>query len=174
MKPKGPSESTMLKWSKKGYPHKGWKHQGVTDLGNDVGVCFMCEKKRLKYVHKISHLVENKQVEVGVVCAGHLIQDYELANNRNRDTKNKAKRLKNFKNRQWETTGQFENRKDTLITPKVTFEITRDNKGYLISTITLKDHITSFQGSHDYTDLHLILSELFEVYENPQLLQSGP
>lgn len=55
--------AAMARWNKADVPHKGWKHIGIEDLGEDVypgeeiryEQCEMCGNEKIRYVHILTH-----------------------------------------------------------------------------------------------------------------------
>ena len=53
----------MTRWNKANVPHKGWKHIGIEDLGEDAypgeeiryEQCEMCGYEKIRYVHILIH-----------------------------------------------------------------------------------------------------------------------
>ena len=56
------------KWNKPGIPHKGWTHVIVEDLEDIIGVCDMCDKTGIRYLHTVSH-DDYENLTVGCSCA---------------------------------------------------------------------------------------------------------
>lgn len=82
---------TEGKWNKPGIPHKGWTHQGVEDLKDITGVCEMCDKKRIRYLHSVSH-DDWEDLVVGRDCAEKMCEDYVNPKKREAQTKTAARR----------------------------------------------------------------------------------
>jgi hypothetical protein len=55
--------------SKPGVPQTGWRWEDIQDLGGRKAICEWCEKKRIRYVHKMSHPNWPDLVRVGSHCA---------------------------------------------------------------------------------------------------------
>jgi len=79
------------KWNKPGIPHKGWTHQGVEDLKDITGVCEMCDKKRIRYLHTVNH-DEWEDLVVGRDCAEKMCNDYENPKKREGKAKGEARK----------------------------------------------------------------------------------
>lgn len=88
---------TEGKWNKPGIPHRGWTHEGVEDLKDITGVCEMCDKTRIRYLHNVSH-DEYDNLTVGRDCAEKMCNDYENPKKREAATK-KANRQREIQER---------------------------------------------------------------------------
>ena len=64
------------KWAEPGVPHKGWSCDAVTDLGEPLEICGMCETAEIRYVHSMSHPEYPDVLDVGCICAEHMEEDY--------------------------------------------------------------------------------------------------
>lgn len=89
-------------WNRDGVPKKGWVCDGVTDLGAPAGVCQMCGRQIIRYVHHMQH-PQYHALGVGCICAGKMEGDIEQAKRREQDYKNKQTRRENFRKRKWKT-----------------------------------------------------------------------
>ncbi len=94
-----PSRTDNL-WERADVPKTGWKCVGVTDLGSPSGVCEMCGRHIIRYVHHMVH-PHYKSLDVGCICAGKMEGNLERAKKREAEFKNKEERRKNFKKRKW-------------------------------------------------------------------------
>ncbi len=81
-------------------PQSEWSCDGVTDLGAPVGVCQLCGRAIVRYVHHMVHPV-HPSLHVGCVCAGRLEDDFDGAKRREQEFKSKQLRKERFKARQW-------------------------------------------------------------------------
>jgi hypothetical protein len=98
------TESTGTgKWARRGVPHKGWTCTGVTDLGEPLHICEMCETMTIRYVHHMHHDDYPEDLDCGCVCAGHMEDDYVNAQARERWMHNVNSRRKNWLTRAWRT-----------------------------------------------------------------------
>ncbi|MBE6638340.1 MAG: ATP-dependent DNA helicase PcrA [Ruminococcaceae bacterium] len=87
-------------WKRDDVPHTGWRCEGITDLGEPVGICEMCGYQIIRYVHHMVH--ENyRPLGVGCVCAGKMEGDIAAAKKREREFKNKEQRRESFKKRRF-------------------------------------------------------------------------
>jgi len=77
------------KWNKEGIPHKGWTHQGVTDLGVPTFTCEMCDQEEIRFVHHLEHPTA-LTIDVGCVCAERMTEDYFTPKKLERRAKGKA------------------------------------------------------------------------------------
>lgn len=64
------------RWDKNGLPHKGWSCVGMEDLGSPDGVCDMCGKEEIRYVHFMEHPDVDGTVSTGCICAEKLEDEY--------------------------------------------------------------------------------------------------
>jgi len=89
------------RWDKPGIPRKGWIHQGVVDEGDAIHTCEMCGKEEIRFVHVMFHPLEGMQLAVGCVCAGKMIDDYELPRLKEKSVRNLANRKNKWLTRKW-------------------------------------------------------------------------
>ena len=89
------------KWSQPGVPHRGWTCVLVDDLGDLGSICEMCEVQEIRYVHHMQHPDYPDELEVGCVCAGHMEENYERPQQRERNLKNAARRRQSWLQRKW-------------------------------------------------------------------------
>ena len=90
-------------WDREDVPSSGWICVGVIDLGEPSGICGMCGRQIIRYVHTMIHPAFPRSVGAGCVCAGRMEGDTERARKRERDFKNKQARRESFLNRKWRT-----------------------------------------------------------------------
>lgn len=91
------------KWSEAGVPHKGWDCIEIEDLESDRTVCQMCEEREIRFVHYMQHADYPEVLACGCHCAGHMENDYEAAERRDKTMRNEARRRSNFPSRVWKT-----------------------------------------------------------------------
>ena len=99
----------MSRWSTAGIPHKGWKHVGMEDLGENAmpgddiqyEQCEMCGNEKIRYVHLLTHTDYPDELRVGCVCASKMTNDYVNPLEREKDLRNRANRRRNFFRREW-------------------------------------------------------------------------
>ena len=89
-------------WKRNDVPHQGWNCVGITDLGSAQGICQMCGKQIIRYVHHMVH-PNYHPLNVGCICAGKMEGDIETAKKRENEFKNKEKRKENFLKLKWKT-----------------------------------------------------------------------
>ena len=89
------------KWSQQGVPHKGWQFCNLTDLGDLIGTCEMCETQSIRYLHHMEHPDYDAVLGVGSVCAGHIEENYKAAQEREREAKSIAKRRMRWMKAPW-------------------------------------------------------------------------
>jgi len=88
-------------WDQPGVPHKGWRCIDADDLGETSGVCGMCGREEIRYVHVMEHPEYPEHLEVGCVCAEKMANDYEGPRQREARLKNKAARRSRWLTRKW-------------------------------------------------------------------------
>lgn len=101
------------KWSKKGIPHKGWVCFDVEDLNEPSKVCEMCESQKIRYVHYMEHDDFEDTLGVGCICAGHMEENYERAEAREKKLKTAARHRANWQKRGWKTSAKGNDYKNT-------------------------------------------------------------
>jgi hypothetical protein len=88
-------------WNKPGVPQRGWRCVDVTDLGEAIGTCQMCDREEIRFVHHMEHNAYPGTLGVGCVCAGKMSSDYVGARNREKKLKSKAGRKARWLARRW-------------------------------------------------------------------------
>jgi hypothetical protein len=94
-------KNNMTLWNKPGIPHKGWSFLYCDDLLSPDHVCDMCGKEEIRYVHIMEHKETGMMLKVGCVCAGHMMSDYALAKENEKEFKNKLARRETFMKKAW-------------------------------------------------------------------------
>jgi hypothetical protein len=89
------------RWDQPGVPHKGWRCVDVTDLEEAMGVCEMCGKEEIRYVHHMEHDEFSGTLGVGCVCAEKLSGDYVAPRLREKVLRSKAGRKARWLTRSW-------------------------------------------------------------------------
>lgn len=89
------------KWSEPGVPHKGWACVDFDDLEELSGVCKMCERQEIRYVHYMKHPDYAEILGVGCVCAGHMEEDYNAPREREKSLRNASNRKRRWLIRKW-------------------------------------------------------------------------
>lgn len=82
----------LIRWDKKGYPHKGWYEVDVVDafeLGEEDVRCEMCNTE-IRNIHILKHPELQEDIHVGCICAGHLTNDYRNPEKREKKFKQKV------------------------------------------------------------------------------------
>ncbi len=97
-KPNLPQHDNL--WIRDDVPNTGWECEGITDLGEPLGVCQMCGRQIIRYEHHMTH-PQYGNLDVGCICAGKMEGNIERAKQREQDFKNKEARRQNFMNRKW-------------------------------------------------------------------------
>ncbi|MBR6676322.1 MAG: UvrD-helicase domain-containing protein [Clostridia bacterium] len=94
-----------------------WRCTGVSDLGAPMGLCQICKRQNIRYVHHMTHPTE-ESIDVGCICAGRLEGDVEGAKHREASFKNRESRRESFMSREWKRSKNnniYLKIKDTLI-----------------------------------------------------------
>ena len=86
-------------WLRRDVPHHGWECVSVIDLGKPLGICRMCGKQIIRYVHVMKHPNYYRTIGAGCVCAGKMQQNIARARERERLFKLRQTRKANFVNR---------------------------------------------------------------------------
>jgi hypothetical protein len=89
------------KWSQVGVPHKGWICIDMEDLGEPSATCEMCETQEIRYVHHMQHPNYPEVLGCGCVCSGHMGDDYEGAQEREKILRNASSRRRKWLSRNW-------------------------------------------------------------------------
>lgn len=89
------------KWSQPGVPHKGWSCVDIEDLGEPSATCEMCETQEIRYVHHMEHANYPQVLACGCVCAGHMEDNYEGAQQREKGMRNANSRKRRWLTRDW-------------------------------------------------------------------------
>lgn len=84
------------KWREPGVPHKGWVCLSVEDLEDARDICEMCEVVEIRFVHFMQHPEYPETLRCGCICAGHMEQDLEAAQGRERQALRLARRRARF------------------------------------------------------------------------------
>lgn len=93
---------TERRWDKPGLPHTGWYCVDMKDFwATRSGVCEMCGKTRIRYLHIMAHDQHPDYIGVGRVCAGHLESNQPAAKLRESRLKSWARRRANWLSRKW-------------------------------------------------------------------------
>lgn len=99
----------MMKWSKKGLPHKGWQCLDVIDLAENTETgdsipyeqCEMCGNEKIRYAHVMIYPEYPDEIHVGCICAEKMTDDYDTPRKRETAVRNRTIRKKNFNKVQW-------------------------------------------------------------------------
>ncbi len=83
-------------WKRSDVPHEGWTCEGIYDLGEPVGVCRMCGRQIIRYVHVMSHPHYPRKIGAGCICAGRMEGNPKAARERENAFKNRQSRLETF------------------------------------------------------------------------------
>lgn len=90
-----------------GAPLSDWYCVQVEDIAEDgdgmLTICDLCGCEKVRYLHHMTHDEYFEVLAVGCVCAGILEGDELAAKERDQQMKNRAKRRKNFINKEWKT-----------------------------------------------------------------------
>ncbi|MDD4772813.1 MAG: 3'-5' exonuclease [Eubacteriales bacterium] len=96
--PPKPEETDNL-WKRGDVPHSGWECTGISDLGAPTGICGMCGRQIIRYVHHMRHTAYPRSVGAGCVCAGRMEGDTERSAKRESSFKNREARRRSFMGR---------------------------------------------------------------------------
>lgn len=91
-----PEEGEENLWKRDDAPHSGWECVGIVDLGEPAGVCRMCGRQIIRYVHLMRHPAWWRTIGAGCVCAGRMEGDPEAAKAREAAFKNRMARRETF------------------------------------------------------------------------------
>lgn len=100
------------KWSQVGVPHKGWvcidEYDTFEALGEDnFETCGMCESAQVRFVHVMENERYDGQLSCGCICAGHMAEDLQSAETRDKQMRAKAGRRDHFPVRKgWKTSAK--------------------------------------------------------------------
>ena len=83
-------------WENNSVPHHGWSCEGVVDLGSPTGVCGMCGKQIIRYVHIMKHEGVSGKIGAGCICAGKMEGNVEHARSRETQFKLREARRATF------------------------------------------------------------------------------
>ena len=83
-----------------GFPKRGWQYLGCDDLIIANNLCEYCGEDHVRYVHILGHPDWPQSIETGCVFAANLGLA-EDAGKEERDTRNRASRLKRFIDSGW-------------------------------------------------------------------------
>lgn len=96
-----PHQAAGGRWDQPGVPHKGWTCSAMEDLGEPTHLCEMCQRALVRYVHYMDHPDYAERLGVGCICAGHMEENYALAEARERDLVNQSQRRRTWLTRNW-------------------------------------------------------------------------
>ncbi|MCR5264373.1 MAG: UvrD-helicase domain-containing protein [Clostridiales bacterium] len=83
-------------WKREDVPHSGWVCEGVIDLRFPAGVCRMCGRQIIRYVHVMRHPGYPRTIGAGCDCAGMMEGDLQAARKRESAYKNRLSRRETF------------------------------------------------------------------------------
>jgi len=90
------------KWARAGVPHKGWRVLDIDDLEEPSQVCGMCEFAMVRYIHTVVHPEYPDELEVGCICASHMVEGYN-AREAEEPLRRTASRRTRWLKRKWRT-----------------------------------------------------------------------
>jgi hypothetical protein len=88
-------------WADPGVPHRGWICVNVCDLEIAEGVCEMCGKENIRYVHYMEHPQFENRLGVGCICAEKMSDDYVNPRLRECELRNRAARRTKWLKKKW-------------------------------------------------------------------------
>jgi len=68
-----------------------WVHTGAAVSVDITQQCEACSNTNLRFVHVLEHMEDDRQIGVGIECAGMLLEDWELPRLAENETKRKEK-----------------------------------------------------------------------------------
>lgn len=88
------------KWGDPTLPKHGWICEEIRDLAPDDGtpfedyhaICEMCERKRIRYQHVMTHPKWPECICAGVICSGKMENNKAAAKRREREERNRCAR----------------------------------------------------------------------------------
>ena len=86
-------------------PLSGWYCTEVMDMESDNHQCELCDCKKVRFIHVMTHEEFYIPLHVGCICAGIMNGDIIAAKERDRKMKNRARRRLNFPKRKWKKVG---------------------------------------------------------------------
>jgi hypothetical protein len=89
------------KWSRKGFPHRGWRCVDIEDHGELGPTCEMCESQKIRYIHSMEHRDVAGILACGCVCAGNMEGDLAAARERDALMISRAAKRKRWLDRKW-------------------------------------------------------------------------
>ncbi|GHU37049.1 hypothetical protein FACS1894105_08440 [Clostridia bacterium] len=82
-------------WEDPSVPKSGWQNADVIDLGKVAGICGMCGRQEIRYVHIMTHK-DHPSIGAGCECAAKMEGDPEASYARENELKNRLNRLETF------------------------------------------------------------------------------
>lgn len=164
----------MLRWDKKGIPHKGWRYLGVEDLGENLQpgesiiteTCEMCNHENIRYVHLLEHPDYDGILRVGCDCAEKLTEDYTTPKYVESEHKNRLKRKKNFMKQIWQYKPNNGNYVLRYKGEYITIMPNKFGKGW--GVIYNGSQLWTYNG-RKILDLETAKNVAFELFDKPRL-----
>lgn len=88
-------------WTKSDIPQKGWTLREVKELHEAEHTCEMCGQEKIRFVQHLDHIGQGATIQVGVVCAEKMTEDYVTPRQKERDARNRSKARANWLKRKW-------------------------------------------------------------------------
>ena len=84
-----------------GAPLENWRCEGVIDGEEADFVCELCDCKKVRYIHVMTHPDYPGELKVGCICAGIMEGNRMAAIARDEAAKRKSQRRSNFRKKKW-------------------------------------------------------------------------
>ncbi len=79
------------KWVDEETQKREWKSVGFQDLGRgNYKICGMCERERIRFIHRLRHEKQTEELDVGCICAGYM-EAANTAEDEEREIRRKVK-----------------------------------------------------------------------------------
>jgi hypothetical protein len=151
---------SLGKWSQAGFPHRGWTCVEVEDNGQAGPICEMCESRRIRYIHHMSHPDVATSLACGCVCAGYMEGDLAAARRRDALMTSRAGKRSRWLTRKWKESAKGN---DWIKADGFAVTIYRDKRGYSKAAVVSDErdfkHFTR-QSYRDPSDAKLAAFDL--------------
>lgn len=94
--------SYIEKFGRTDLPTTGWYLARMEELEYAEHICELCGKEKIRYVHIMKHDYIDKRIDVGCICAGHMLNDYDTPQQTEYEFKKKLSRKETFMNKVWQ------------------------------------------------------------------------
>ena len=121
------------RWDTPGFPHKGWTHCYVEDLGAPTHCCEMCGMERVRFAHRMQHHTFPGALLVGRTCAAKMTDPYyttaQVVGEREDQLRARAGRRRTWTSRGWEPS-IFRPGAKRVVVDKKEFVVSPDPEGF--------------------------------------------